>query len=195
MKYHQIDRNLFIKNRAKFTTQMKPNSVAVFNSNDIYPVSADSSLPFEQHRDIFYDQKLYRSGSCWSLRKAQNIVKPEDYIHPQDSTFIPYNAAGDLIGLSDLFNSKDTFYCYDNYTYISIQSLMCNTDTVIIPSKKTKQEFQNGYELNKYLAYGIDDLPRAKSIRNEFFDHLNRIEENTEKQLDKFIEICYDYFK
>ena len=54
MKYHQIDRNLFIKNRAKFTTQMKPNSVAVFNSNDIYPVSADSSLPFEQHRDIFY---------------------------------------------------------------------------------------------------------------------------------------------
>lgn len=54
MKYHQIDCNLFIKNRAKFTAQMKPNSVAVFNSNDIYPVSADSSLPFEQHRDIFY---------------------------------------------------------------------------------------------------------------------------------------------
>ena len=34
--------------------QMKPNSVAVFNSNDIYPVSADSTLPFAQHRDIFY---------------------------------------------------------------------------------------------------------------------------------------------
>jgi Xaa-Pro aminopeptidase len=54
MKYHQIDRNLFIKNRAKFTSQMKPNSVAVFNSNDIYPISADSTLPFTQHRDIFY---------------------------------------------------------------------------------------------------------------------------------------------
>ena len=33
---------------------MKPNSLAVFNSNDLYPVSADSMLPFEQHRDIFY---------------------------------------------------------------------------------------------------------------------------------------------
>ncbi len=33
---------------------MKPKSVAVFNSNDIYPVSADSTLPFNQHRDIFY---------------------------------------------------------------------------------------------------------------------------------------------
>src|SRR6188768_396831 len=54
MKYHQIDRSLFIKNRAKFISMMKPNSVAVFNSNDIYPVSADSTLLFAQHRDIFY---------------------------------------------------------------------------------------------------------------------------------------------
>ncbi len=54
MKYHQINKDLFIKNRLKFTSQMKPNSVAVFNSNDIYPISADSTLPFTQHRDIFY---------------------------------------------------------------------------------------------------------------------------------------------
>ena len=30
------------------------NSLAIFNSNDIYPISADSTLPFAQHRDIFY---------------------------------------------------------------------------------------------------------------------------------------------
>ncbi len=33
---------------------MQSNSLAVFNSNDIYPISADSTLPFAQHRDIFY---------------------------------------------------------------------------------------------------------------------------------------------
>lgn len=54
MKYLPIDSNLFVKNRAKFTAQMKPGGIAVFNSNDIYPVSADSTLPFAQHRDIFY---------------------------------------------------------------------------------------------------------------------------------------------
>jgi Xaa-Pro aminopeptidase len=54
MKYHQIDSQLYIKNRAKFIAQMKPNAVAIFNSNDIYPVSADSTLPFAQHRDILY---------------------------------------------------------------------------------------------------------------------------------------------
>ncbi len=54
MKYHKIDSQLFIENRKRFMEQMKPNSLAVFNSNDIYPVSADSTMPFEQHRDIFY---------------------------------------------------------------------------------------------------------------------------------------------
>lgn len=54
MKYHQIDRQLYIKNRKNFMAEMKPKSLAVFNSNDIYPISADSTMPFEQHRDILY---------------------------------------------------------------------------------------------------------------------------------------------
>ena len=54
MKYQQIDNNLFIKNRKKFMARMKPQSIAVFNSNDIYPIGADSTMPFEQNRDLFY---------------------------------------------------------------------------------------------------------------------------------------------
>jgi len=54
MKYHRIDKSLFETNRKNFMAQMAPKSIAVFNSNDQYPVSADTLLPFEQHRDIFY---------------------------------------------------------------------------------------------------------------------------------------------
>ncbi|MBK9190766.1 MAG: aminopeptidase P family protein [Crocinitomicaceae bacterium] len=54
MKYHRIPKELFVKNRAKFVKALSPNSIAFFNSNDIYPVSADSTMPFQQHRDIFY---------------------------------------------------------------------------------------------------------------------------------------------
>ena len=54
MKYHQIAAALFIENRKKFTAQMKENTLAIINSNDIYPISADSTIPFQQHRDIFY---------------------------------------------------------------------------------------------------------------------------------------------
>jgi len=54
MKYHLIDRELFVRNRVKFTAAMEKNTLAVFNSNDIYPISADGTMPFQQHRDIFY---------------------------------------------------------------------------------------------------------------------------------------------
>jgi hypothetical protein len=136
---------------------------------------------------------LSRNGSCWTLRKAE--VSKNEYSHP-DGTFIPYHAAGDLASLSMLFNSKETFYCYDNYTYLTMQSLMCNTDTIVIPSKlQNKEQFLAGFELNKYIAYGENDLDRSRSIRNEFFDHLSFVENNTLNQLDIFVEKCYAYFK
>ncbi len=54
MKYLPISPQLFTKNRLKFSQQMLPKSIAVFNSNDVFSTGADSTLPFEQHRNIFY---------------------------------------------------------------------------------------------------------------------------------------------
>ena len=54
MKYHAIDPGLFVKNRIKFAAQMQSSALAVFNSNDIFSTGADSTLPFHQHRNIFY---------------------------------------------------------------------------------------------------------------------------------------------
>ena len=54
MRYQPLPASEYINNRKNFKAAMQPKSLAVFNSNDIYPVSADSTLPFEQHRDIFY---------------------------------------------------------------------------------------------------------------------------------------------
>ena len=54
MKYDRIDSTLYVSNRKKFTERMASNTLAVFNSNDIFPISADSTMPFQQHRDILY---------------------------------------------------------------------------------------------------------------------------------------------
>ncbi|MGB0443415.1 MAG: aminopeptidase P family protein [Flavobacteriaceae bacterium] len=54
MKYTPLPASVFSQHRQQFMAQLKPNSIAVFNSNDIYPISADSTLPFAQHRDLFY---------------------------------------------------------------------------------------------------------------------------------------------
>jgi len=54
MKYDRIDKELFIMNRKNFVSEMDQSSLAVFNSNDIFPISADSTMPFQQHRDILF---------------------------------------------------------------------------------------------------------------------------------------------
>ena len=54
MKYLPIDADLFIQNRRRFIEQLKPSSIAVFNSNDIMPTSADGTHSFIQQTDLFY---------------------------------------------------------------------------------------------------------------------------------------------
>ena len=54
MKYERIDKQLFIDNRTRFRAEMQPQSLAVFNSNDIFAISADSTKPFKQHSDILW---------------------------------------------------------------------------------------------------------------------------------------------
>tara|TARA_X000000950_G_scaffold71464_2_gene88608 strand:+ start:1870 stop:3159 length:1290 start_codon:yes stop_codon:yes gene_type:complete len=54
MRYQSLPADLYKKNRANFMAQMKPRSIAVFFSNDIYPTSADGTLPFKQASDILW---------------------------------------------------------------------------------------------------------------------------------------------
>ncbi|MBT4776394.1 MAG: aminopeptidase P family protein [Crocinitomicaceae bacterium] len=54
MKYKRIAKELYENNRRRFVDQLDPNSLAVFNSNDIVTTSADSTMPFVQHRDILH---------------------------------------------------------------------------------------------------------------------------------------------
>ena len=54
MKYSAIDSKLFIENRKRFAANLKPNSIALFVSNDFMPTNADGSMGFVQNSDLFY---------------------------------------------------------------------------------------------------------------------------------------------
>ncbi len=54
MRYHKLNSEIFVNNRRRFVSHLAPNSLAVFNSNDIYPTGADGTLPFKQSPDIFH---------------------------------------------------------------------------------------------------------------------------------------------
>lgn len=139
MKYEQISSSLFKKNRKKFMAQMKPKSIAVFNSNDIYPISADSTLPFEQHRDIFYlsgaDQEetilvLFPDAMNKKHREVLFVRETNDHIAVWEGAKLTKEKAIEVSGIEaihwltdfdkiffDLMTEADTVYFNTNEHY------------------------------------------------------------------------------
>lgn len=54
MRYGPIAPELFIENRRRFRELLPPQSLAIFNANDILPTNADGTLPLRQNNDLFY---------------------------------------------------------------------------------------------------------------------------------------------
>ena len=54
MRYNKIPNSLFLKNRANFIAQMKPNTIAILTSNDVKHTNADDIMGFAQNNDLFY---------------------------------------------------------------------------------------------------------------------------------------------
>ena len=75
MKYLPIDNSLFKLNRESFIKHLKSNSIAVFNSNDVMPTSADGVMPFKQQTDIFYLSGIDQEESILLLYPNANEEK------------------------------------------------------------------------------------------------------------------------
>jgi len=54
MKYKPLSPELFQHNRKRFTREMKPGTIAVFNSNDLMPRSGDQFFTFRQNAGLFW---------------------------------------------------------------------------------------------------------------------------------------------
>jgi Xaa-Pro aminopeptidase len=116
MKYDQIDSKLYIKNRKNFMAQMKPKSVAVFNSNDIYPISADSTMPFQQARDILYltgaDQEetklvLFPDAPNKDHREMLFVRETNDHIAVWEGEKLTKEKATEVSGIKSVFWLKE----------------------------------------------------------------------------------------
>ena len=139
MKYEAIPNTLFIKNRKKFTAQMKSKSIAVFNSNDIYPISADSTMPFQQHRDMLYlsgiDQEesillLFPDAMDPKMRAVAFVRETNDQIAIWEGPKLTKEAATRVSGIEtikwlsdfkkvffDLMTEAETIYFNTNEHY------------------------------------------------------------------------------
>jgi Xaa-Pro aminopeptidase len=183
MKYHQLDRQLFIKNRAKFTAQMKPNSVAVFNSNDIYPVSADSTLPFAQHRDIFYLSGVDQEESILLL------FPDAPYAHQKEILFLKETSAhiavweGEKLTKEKAFevSGVKTVYWLQDFEKILFE-LMTYCDTIYVNTNEHyRQSVSTETREARFVKWWKAQYPAHQVAKsNPILQHIRSIKEQEE---------------
>ena len=186
MKYHQINRDLFIKNRAKFTAQMKPNSVAIFNSNDIYPVSADSTLPFAQHRDIFYlsgvDQEesvllLFPDAPYELLKEILFLKETNEHIAVWEGEKLTKERAFEVSGIKSVIWLQDF--------HKTLKEIMAYSDTMYI---NTNEHYRASIETEtreaRFVKWWKENYPAHKVEKsNPILQRLRSIKESEELDL------------
>ena len=203
MRYKPLNSSIYNRNRLNFMNQMKENSMAIFNSNDIYPVSADSELPFEQHRDIFHltgiDQEetiliLYPSSKDSKTRENLFIRKSDEHTKIWEGEKLTKQLASELSGIESVYfvedfknilhsiSSKiDTFYINKNEHYRANSPVETREDRFI------------SWLLKKYPAHKVEKsnpiLQRLRSIKH--LDEINQIRKAcqiTKKGFDRVLK-------
>ena len=86
MKYQRINASLYINNRKNFVSRMEPKSLAVFNSNDIFPISADSTMPFQQNRDILHLSGVDQEESILVLFPEASTEKHKEVLFLKETS-------------------------------------------------------------------------------------------------------------
>ena len=203
MKYQPINSALFIKNRKNFASKMKPNSIAFFNSNDIYPISADSTMPFEQHRDLFYlsgvDQEesvlvLFPDCPNEALREVLFVRETNDHIAVWEGEKLTKEAAFKTSGIKhvhwlqdlekvvfEMSSYADTFYINTNEHY------RANVAT------ETREDRFTKWLLGKYPAHSVAKsnpiLQRLRAVKDPIeIDLMQQACDITEKGFRRILD-------
>jgi len=186
MKDLPINRYLFEKNRAKFTAQMKPNSVAVFNSNDIYPVSADTTLPFAQHRDIFYlsgvDQEesillLFPDAPHAHLKEILFLRETNEHIAVWEGEKLTKEKAFEVSGI------KSVYWLADFHKVL--KEVMAYADTMYL---NTNEHYRASIETEtreaRFIKWWKEQYPAHKVEKsNPILQRIRSIKETEELEL------------
>jgi Xaa-Pro aminopeptidase len=160
---------------------MKPSSLAIFNSNDIYPVGADSTMPFNQARDIFYlsgvDQEesilvLFPDAPKEKHREILFLKETNEHIAVWEGEKLTKEKALETTGIKTVYWLKE----FDKILF----EVMTQCDTVYI---NTNEHYRANIEtetrearfvkglLEKYPAHSVAKsnpiLQRLRSVKDQ----------------------------
>ena len=111
MKYFPQRPDLFTANRARFTKEMIPHSIAIFVSNDEMPSNGDAHYPFRQNSHLFWLSGISQEDSMVILypdhpdaryREVLVLVRPNEMKEKWDGRRLRAEEARALSGIQTI---------------------------------------------------------------------------------------------
>jgi len=111
MKYLPLNPEIFVKNRQRFIKEMKPDSIAIFVSNDEVPVNGDALYPFKQNSDLFWLSGIVQEDTMVILfpgnpdpkyREVLVLVRPNELKEKWDGKRLRVEEAQKISGIMNI---------------------------------------------------------------------------------------------
>ena len=149
MKNLPLNPKIFIENRKRFVKEMKPNSIAIFNSNDEVPSNGDALYKFQQNTNLYWlcgiEQEdtmviLFPDNPDEKYREVLVLVRPNEMKEKWDGRRLRADEAKALSGINTIvwldsldallqkwIHPADTIYLNTNEHDRKINITLCNT--------------------------------------------------------------------
>ncbi|MFY0606175.1 MAG: aminopeptidase P family protein [Cyclobacteriaceae bacterium] len=193
MRYHPIDAELFVQNRKRLVSRLKPNSVVIIHSNDIMPTNADGTMAFKQNSDLFYLSGVDQEESILLLapdfpdekfRELLFVRETSEEIAIWEGHKLTKEEARSTSGIANIKWSPDfekllyTILAESEHIYLPTNEHIRNGSIVETANDRFIKHCQQRFPLYKYerLAPIIYDLRTIKSsIEIEQISHACQI--------------------
>jgi Xaa-Pro aminopeptidase len=120
MKHLPLNPKIFVQNRQRFIKKMKPNSIAIFNSNDELPSNGDALYRFTQNSDLYWltgiEQEdtmlvLFPDNPDKKYREVLVLVRPNELKEKWDGKRLRANEGKAISGCETVLwlDSLDAF--------------------------------------------------------------------------------------
>jgi Xaa-Pro aminopeptidase len=196
MKYDLIPASLFIENRKRFAAKLKPNSIAIFHSNDIMPRSADGQFPFRQDADLLYltgaDQEetiFFSYPDCPrpEYREVLFLRKTNKVIAQWEGHKLTMKEAQENSGINAIYWVEDfnpilkTVMSYAENVYLDLNEHDRLSNEVPYKNLRFAKELKELYPLHNYLRTA-PIMHELRSIKNKIeIDLMQRAADITDK--------------
>ena len=163
MRYISPPKSLFIRNREAFMKRMRPQSIAIFHSNDLYTSNGDATYRFTQDSNLYYltgiDQEevilvLFPDAPKAVLREMLFIRKSDEHTQIWEGWKYSKEEAREVSGI-------ETVYYYPAFEQ-TIRRLLYHFDHIYLDIN----EQGNNHPLTRSAAHRL-----AEKFRHELPTH------------------------